>query len=89
MNDEPLKNTSKTNWGKVDAMTDEEIDFSDIPPLGDDFFERAELIVPPTTLLLQISPEAMEKIKSLASQRHTSEVAIATEWLEEKAALAA
>ncbi len=34
---------SRTNWAKVAAMTDAEIDTSDIPPLGEEFFERARL----------------------------------------------
>jgi uncharacterized protein (DUF4415 family) len=32
---------SKTDWQKLESMTDEEIDYSDIPPLGEDFFPRA------------------------------------------------
>jgi hypothetical protein len=36
------KNTSKTNWEKVDALTDDQIDTSDIPPLGESFFARAK-----------------------------------------------
>jgi uncharacterized protein (DUF4415 family) len=32
---------SKTDWQKLGSMTDEEIDYSDIPPLGADFFARA------------------------------------------------
>jgi hypothetical protein len=38
-----LKNTSLTDWERVDALTDDEIDTSDIPPLDDDFFANAEL----------------------------------------------
>ena len=37
---------SKTDWARLDAMTDEEIDTSDIPVLDDDFFERASLRIP-------------------------------------------
>ena len=33
-----MSNTSKTNWAKIDAMTDDDIDTSDIPPLTDEFF---------------------------------------------------
>jgi len=38
--DEDKNSTSKhpqTDWQKLEAMTDEEIDYSDIPPLDDDF----------------------------------------------------
>ena len=40
------KDSSETNWERVDRMTDEEVDTSDIPPLDDDFFDNAELRLP-------------------------------------------
>jgi len=39
--------SGKTDWARLDAMTDAEIDTSDIPELGADFFARAELRNPP------------------------------------------
>jgi uncharacterized protein (DUF4415 family) len=41
-----MKNTSRTDWDRIDAMTDENIDTSDIPPLTDAFFKRAKLRLP-------------------------------------------
>lgn len=38
-----MSNTSKTNWAKIDAMTDNDIDTSDIPPLTEEFFTKAKL----------------------------------------------
>jgi hypothetical protein len=38
---------SETDWNQVDALTDKEIDVSEIPPLDRDFFENAELRLPP------------------------------------------
>ena len=38
------KNTSLTGLERVDALTDDEIDTSDIPPLDDDFFANAVFI---------------------------------------------
>jgi hypothetical protein len=46
MNDKDLKNTSRTNWAALETMGDEDIDYSDIPPLTDEFFERATLRIP-------------------------------------------
>lgn len=46
MNGQNLKSESKTDWARIDAMTDEEIDTSDIPELNDDFFANAELRMP-------------------------------------------
>lgn len=41
-----MSNTSKTDWARIDAMTDDDIDTSDIPPLTDEFFENATLRLP-------------------------------------------
>jgi hypothetical protein len=37
------KRPSRTDWKRVDAMKDSDIDFSDIPELGPDFFANAIL----------------------------------------------
>jgi uncharacterized protein (DUF4415 family) len=36
-----MKKRSRTNWKRVDALQDSEIDFSDVPELGPEFFARA------------------------------------------------
>ena len=36
----------KVDWAKIDAMTDDEIDYSDIPELPDELFEKAVVIDP-------------------------------------------
>lgn len=46
MNVRDLKKKSETDWARVDRMTDDEIDTSDIPPLDDAFFERAIRVLP-------------------------------------------
>lgn len=53
--------TSRTNWAALEAMTDEEIDYSDIPPLTDEFFEQATLRVPAIQAhnLIQLDPDVM------------------------------
>jgi hypothetical protein len=35
------KKRSRTGWKRVDALRDEDIDFSDIPKLGPEFFANA------------------------------------------------
>jgi len=37
---------SKTNWVQIDALGDQDIDYSEVPELGDDFFENALLKLP-------------------------------------------
>jgi uncharacterized protein (DUF4415 family) len=46
MNRNDSNNTSGTNWEALAAMSDDNIDYSDIPPLTDEFFERATLRIP-------------------------------------------
>jgi uncharacterized protein (DUF4415 family) len=43
-------NISRTDWDRIDAMTDEDIDISDIPPLTDGFFAKARLRMPNTSV---------------------------------------
>ncbi|MGF1497288.1 MAG: BrnA antitoxin family protein [Elainellaceae cyanobacterium] len=45
-----MSNTSRTDWARIDAMSDEDIDTSDIPPLGDEFFAKAKLRMPASSL---------------------------------------
>jgi uncharacterized protein (DUF4415 family) len=61
MNDKDLKNTSRTNWAALEAMADEDIDYSDIPPLTDEFFERATLRIPVKQAhrLVEIDPDVL------------------------------
>jgi uncharacterized protein (DUF4415 family) len=46
MNGKSSQKQSRTDWDALRTMTDEEINYSDIPPLGDSFFERARLRLP-------------------------------------------
>lgn len=42
-----MTKTTKTDRKHLEAMPDSSIDTSDMPELGDDFFQRAELHTPP------------------------------------------
>jgi hypothetical protein len=46
MNDNNLNNIARTNWAALEADDDATIDYSDIPPLTDRFFENARLRIP-------------------------------------------
>jgi len=50
---------SNTDWARLDAMTDDEIDTSDISPLTAEFFARAVLRMPPEPqpTLMRLQPE--------------------------------
>ena len=62
MSESNLKSTSNTNWAKVEAMTDEEIDTSDSPPLGEAFFANARLRLPKdkVTVLVSVDEETSD-----------------------------
>jgi uncharacterized protein (DUF4415 family) len=46
MNVKDSKNISRTDWESLENMSDEDIDYSDIPPLTEDFFAKAVLRIP-------------------------------------------
>jgi uncharacterized protein (DUF4415 family) len=66
-------NTSRTDWTALEAMTDEEIDYSDIPSLTDAFFENATLRVPATQAgnLIQLDPEVMAWFRAQGAEYKT------------------
>ena len=49
---------SATDWARLEAMTDDEIDTSDSPPLDDDFFAKGELRLPKQKPLISIRVDA-------------------------------
>ena len=57
MSENNLKNISQTNWAKLETMTDEEIDTSDIPPLDEKFFANARLRMPRGKIAVTVSVE--------------------------------
>ncbi|NER00332.1 MAG: BrnA antitoxin family protein [Cyanothece sp. SIO2G6] len=59
MNADDMSNTSKTDWSRIDAMSDEDIDTSDIPPLTEKFFAKAQLRMPktPIKVSVQVDPD--------------------------------
>ncbi|MCL1463050.1 MULTISPECIES: BrnA antitoxin family protein [Argonema] len=62
MSAKDLSNTSRTNWTALEAMEDEGIDYSDIPPLTEEFFEKATLRIPASQAqrLVQIDPDVLK-----------------------------
>ena len=41
-----MSNPSRTNWDALNKMSDDDIDYSDIPPLGKEFFAKAMVRIP-------------------------------------------
>ncbi len=60
-----MNEPSETDWKRVDEMTDEQIDTSDIPPLDDDFFARAKLRMPKQVpVTMRVDADLLEWFKA-------------------------
>ena len=61
-----MNRNSKTNLDRFDAMTDEMIDVSDIPPLTNDFFASARWRMPKNKvrIVVELEPEIAKWYKS-------------------------
>jgi uncharacterized protein (DUF4415 family) len=58
-----LKNESKSDWARIDAMKDEEIDYSDIPELGDEFFENAVFVPAKKLVTMRLDADVVMWLK--------------------------
>ncbi len=70
MSDKNSRSTSRTNWEALEAMEDETIDYSDIPPLSEEFFEKATLRIPASQArrLVQIDPDVLKWFQDQSSE---------------------
>ena len=60
MSENGSEHTSRTNWARVDALADEDVDTSEAPPLTDDFFRRATWRKPmPVSVTVQVDPDVL------------------------------
>ncbi len=68
-----MSNTSRTNWAKIDAMTDNDIDVSDTPALTEEFFLKAKLRMPATPISKVTVPIDSETLDWFRSKGEKSE----------------
>jgi len=60
-----MRKLSKTNWTKIKAMKDSDINLSDIPELDDDFFAEAKLWSGrKKQITLRLDPDVVEFFKA-------------------------
>jgi len=84
MSAKATRNISRTDWDRVDAMTDEEIDTSDIPPLDEAFFAAAELRMPQAkpSITIRIDPDVLDWFKSQGKGYQTRINAVLRRYVE-------
>lgn len=59
-----MPKTSKTALNRLDKMKDKDIDYTDIPELGDDFFKNAELKLPQKqTVTMRVDSDVLQWFK--------------------------
>jgi len=61
-----IKKSSETDWEALAVMTDEEINYSDIPELPDSFFKRAKVWHPHSkvTVKVKLDEDLLEWFKA-------------------------
>jgi uncharacterized protein (DUF4415 family) len=60
------KKSIKSDLGRLERMKDSDIDYSDIPPLGDEFFQKATVAWPPVKqqLTIRVDSDVLEWLKA-------------------------
>jgi len=77
------KRRSKTDWKRIDALRDEDIDFSEIPELGPDFFASAIIWPgPKKQITLRIDPDVLTFFRKQGRGYQTVINAILRKYME-------
>jgi uncharacterized protein (DUF4415 family) len=77
------KRQSKTDWKRIDAIRDEDIDFSDSPELGPDFFANAILWPgPKRQITLRLDPDVLKFFRKQGRGYQTTINAVLRKYME-------
>ncbi len=60
--------SSATDWARLEAMNDDQIDYSDIPPLDEDFFAHAQIRLPRNKRHITLRRDAASHHKPVTPQ---------------------
>ncbi len=84
MNGNDMKKASRTDWERVDAMSDEDIDTSEIPPLDENYFANAELRLPQKKIpiTMRVDPDVLDWFKSFGRGYQTRINAVLRTYME-------
>jgi len=66
MNEKDLRKKSQTDWARIDAMRDEDIELADIPELDEAFFKNAVIRLPEkkVPVTIRLDREVLEWFKA-------------------------
>lgn len=74
---------SKTDWARLDALADDAIDCSDIPPLGADFWKNAKLVTPgKERISLHVDQDILQYFKGQGKGYQTRMNAVLRHYVE-------
>lgn len=77
------KKRSRTDWRRIDAMRDEDIDYSDIPKLGPDFFANAvRWPGPKQQITLRLDPDVLRFFRKNGRGYQTTINAVLRKYME-------
>ena len=83
MNGKNSKKRSRTDWKRIDAMRDEDIDLSDAPELGPDFFANAILWPgPKKQITLRIDPDVLKFFRKQGRGYQSTMNAVLRKYME-------
>jgi uncharacterized protein (DUF4415 family) len=79
------KRRSRTDWKRVDALRDSDIDFSDMPELGPDFFARAIIWPgPKKQITLRLDPDVLAFFRKSGKGYQTTINAVLRKYVESR-----
>ena len=84
MNAKTSKKRSKTDWHKIRALSDTDIDTSDIPPLDPDFFKSAVLRMPmaKSSITVRLDSDVLEWFRKQGGGYQTRINAVLRTYME-------
>jgi uncharacterized protein (DUF4415 family) len=78
-----MKTHSKTDWKRIDAMRDEDIDYSDISKQGPDFFKNAVIWPgPKKQITLRVDPDVLMFFRKHGRGYQTTINAVLRKYME-------
>jgi uncharacterized protein (DUF4415 family) len=86
MKGKSMKTSSETDWKRVDAMKEEDIDTADVPELDESMFANAKILLPQRkeSITLRVDNDLLEWYKSLGKGYQTRMNAVLRLYMKAK-----